>query len=172
MSVKFIAFNLGLFFFFFTRCIWQVVDGFVFFFLATDGTTSHPNLASPSVLFCCRQDSAFPNFCWLSCIHTGDITPLCGAILWCQPLGFPRTNNFSVWCQCPPSPQPPSHPSARPKMFCWLINSGSLQTSSYDGLSGQELVTEPDLTPAFVWAWPLSWLLNERWRDEPLKNPS
>lgn len=70
----------------------------------------------------------------------------------------------------PPSP-PPSHPSVHPKMFCWLINSGSLQTSSYDGLSGQELVTEPDLTPAFVWAWPLSWLLNERWRDEPLKTP-
>lgn len=51
---------------------------------------------------------------------------------------------------CLVSVPPPSHPSARPKMFCWLINSGSLQTSSYDGLSGQELVTEPDLTPAFV----------------------
>lgn len=59
-----------------------------------------------------------------------------------------------------------------PKMFCWLMNSGSLQTSSYDGLSGQELVTEPDLTSAFVSAWPLSWLFNERWRNEPLKNPS
>lgn len=64
----------------------------------------------------------------------------------------------------------PLHPN--PKMFCWLINSGSLQTSSYDGLSGQELVTEPDLTSAFVSAWPLSWLFNERWRNEPLKNPS
>lgn len=74
---------------------------------------------------------------------------------------------FYVWCQYPPRP-----PNPDPKMFCWLINSGSLQTSSYDGLSGQELVTEPDLTSAFVSAWPLSWLLNERWRNEPLKNPS
>lgn len=72
---------------------------------------------------------------------------------------------FCVWCQ-----YTPLHPD--PKMFCWLINSGSLQTSSYDGLSGQELVTEPDLTSAFVSAWPLSWLFNERWRNEPLKNPS
>lgn len=104
------------------------------------------------------------------------VTSLLCAELFCDVnrLGSPERTTFLFGVSAPPShsPQPPSHPSARPKMFCWLINSGSLQTSSYDGLSGQELVTEPDLTPAFVWAWPLSWLLNERWRDEPLKNPS
>lgn len=62
----------------------------------------------------------------------------------------PDQQPFYVLVSAAPTYSDPLHPSVPPKMFLWLINSGSLQTSSYDGLSGQELVTEPDLTSAFV----------------------
>lgn len=40
-----------------------------------------------------------------------------------------------------------------------------------DGLTGPELVTEPQLTSAFVSGCSLSWLLNERRGNEPLLIP-
>lgn len=90
------------------------------------------------------------------------------------------TSLFCVQQSCEVGPVPPkwvifgclvsaSPLLSAPRCSAGWKTVGSLQTSGCDGLTGQELVTEPDRTSAFVRAWPLSWLLNERWINEPLK---
>lgn len=134
------------FFFLVTRCIWQVVDGFF-----GDPVKPHHTRTWHHRLFHFAGAKTPPFLISVDYHVSTLVTSLFCVELFCDVnrLGSSESTTLICLVSVPPSPPNP-HPSTHPKMFCWLINSGSSQTSSYDGLSGQELVTEPDLTSAFV----------------------